>query len=531
MPKSPSDELKELIASLHTGEIVYFKKYARRHCDKEAVYVQLFDKIKETTDCIDENIMKLTGISNKQRFAEHKWYLHQLILDALAVYHKNKRVDFEVRDLITKATILMSKKLFAQALKIVEQAKLIINKSDITYALNEVLSLEATIMLETFSVTDFAGFYKNTFAACRRNAHSIHQLSHLLEIRYLVNSLYFKYGTLATVVDGETLSYCMAQLGRIDRNSLSRFEQIIYDTDTLDLLTFKNDAPGFHQVFVRLKQTYLQHPALVQQHTHNYVYMLYHSIAQFIGYGNKQAAEENLQELQSLPTSNLLFRENYYSTLITCNAFYFEQILLLKQGAVAMAYQQLQDKREKIKQCIGSLPARAQSRNYYLFAIICFYSQQYKEALGWLDKVFDQSAYRLDLQLAARMCEIACHAELGNLLLVTHKLVAINRYNKKQLANLQQVKIFSALIKLLAEDSCLYKTKKKRNHLESQLMEVCRKEAIERFGFDIALYFIMKNNQLNFNDALLYYNCNPVVDDKLLTTPAEKQMQFDFEMA
>ena len=141
-------------------------------------------------------------------------------------------------------------------------------------------------------------------------------------------------------------------------------------------------------------------------------------------------------------------------------------------------------------------------------SLICFYNQQYEESLDWLAMIFNEPASRLDLQLLARMYEIACHTELKNIVLVRHKLIALNRFCKKQLESILQIKIFTKLVKLFLDEMNEYKNKKLRNHLEANLIDLCKQESIDKFGFDIVIYCIQKNNTLSFSDAFDYYNCD-----------------------
>ncbi len=507
MSKSSSIDLHELIYSLNTGEIVYFKKYAKRYCEKESVYLTLFDNIKTSQHTASSITICAQTNSSKQRFAEHKWYLYNLILESLTAYHKNNRLDFQVRDMISKGIILMNKKLFSQALKIIEQAKALIEKNNLNYVINEVLALEGTIKMEIFKEPNIINYFKDLFTTCRNNTQSMNNLTNLLEVRYVAKSLYCKYGILAHVIDKETLHYCINKLNEINRDVLTPIEQLIYDSNTVNLYAYGKPETEYHEVFTRLKNMYENNPCFIQQHTHNYLYMLSNSITRYIVFNNKIEAEKNLGILKNLNKINGIFSERYFSTLLTFNVFYYELILLLKDKKNEAAHKCLLTIDSAMLKNIETLPTRIQLRNYYLYGLSCFYNNHFECALDWFNKIFNQSTARLDLQLLARMYEIACHVELNNHLLVSHKLIALNRFCKKQLSSILQVNPFIKMIKLFLDEGNIYKTKKLKNHLELHLISLCKQEGIDEFDFDIVIYCIMKNNKLNYNDAFGYYKC------------------------
>jgi tetratricopeptide (TPR) repeat protein len=508
MSKSSSNDLQDLIYSLSTGELVYFKKYAKRYCDKDSVYLNLFDSIKaiEHPFSLNQETNKL--FTNKQRFAEHKFYLYNLILESLTAYHKHNRVDFQVRDMISKAIILMNKKLFSQALKIIEQAKELIQKNNLSYVINEVLALEGTIKMELFKEPNIIKYFKDLFTTCRNNTQKMNNLTNLLEVRYVTKSLYCKYGILTHIADAETLAYCNNKLNEININLLSPIEKLIYFSNAVNLYPHGKPETEYHKLFTKLKQLYEENKTFIQQHTHNYLYMISNSVTRYIIFNNKLEIEKNFNLLKSMNKDKGIFSERYFSTLISSNILYYDLTILLKDRKNIEAYTLLINTKKTLFIGIDTLPVRIQLRNYYLFGLIYFYNGKYEEALDWFNKIFDYSIARLDLQLLARMYEVACHVELNNKLLVEHKLISLYRFGKKNLPTIKQVSVYAKFIKALLDDTNKYKNKKNLNYLELNLTSLCKQERIDEFGFDIAIFCISKNNNINFSDAYDYNICS-----------------------
>lgn len=118
-------ELFDLIHALTKPEKRFFKLYASLNVkDGGNQYVRLFDKIARQKTCNDEAIRRqFAGESAGEHFAEAKYYLYQTILKALHIFHAEHSIDSQIDTMRHLAEILLQRKLYEQARKIIAKGK------------------------------------------------------------------------------------------------------------------------------------------------------------------------------------------------------------------------------------------------------------------------------------------------------------------------------------------------------------------------------------------------------------------------
>ncbi len=118
-------ELYDLVHSLSKPEKRFFKLFASLN-DKDGTnqYVRLFVKIDRQKICNEEAIRKhFAGEKTGEHFAEAKYYLYQTIIKALHIFHTEHSIDSQIEMMRHLAEILLNKKLYEQARKIITKGK------------------------------------------------------------------------------------------------------------------------------------------------------------------------------------------------------------------------------------------------------------------------------------------------------------------------------------------------------------------------------------------------------------------------
>ncbi len=127
MPISKTDQLFSLVKSLTKAEKRNFKIYASRIQDSNSMkYIKLFevmDKMKE----LDEK--QINDKFPKGQISNLKRHLYSQILISLRLIHKKRHVYIEIRELLDFADILYNKGLYLQALKLLEKANTLTDKT------------------------------------------------------------------------------------------------------------------------------------------------------------------------------------------------------------------------------------------------------------------------------------------------------------------------------------------------------------------------------------------------------------------
>lgn len=119
-----SDDLFQLIKSLQKNEKGHFKKFTSIHIKGEKnQYMQVFEAI-EKQDKYDEHLLiaSLKGIPDKN-FPVIKNYLYHLILKSLRNYYSSHSIQAQLLEDLQNIEVLFDRKLYQQALKLTERAK------------------------------------------------------------------------------------------------------------------------------------------------------------------------------------------------------------------------------------------------------------------------------------------------------------------------------------------------------------------------------------------------------------------------
>ena len=165
-----SDEIFQLINSMSDKEKRFFrKKYILFIADEDNNYLKLFDEISKQTDeseDYDEKKIKEGSYSGKfiKNLSFHKNYLYNTLLNSLALYNKESKDIFNVRNLITQAEILSDKLLYDQSLKILKRAKKITHEKDLLNNQYEIINAERLIGKYTNTAEEYTAKSEMFFA-------------------------------------------------------------------------------------------------------------------------------------------------------------------------------------------------------------------------------------------------------------------------------------------------------------------------------------------------------------------------------
>jgi len=143
-----SDTLFELVTSLSSSEIAYFKKYSRIHSqEKKPNYVRIFEAIEKQKEYDEEAILKtFEGEAFTNNFATAKGDLKEKVLESLREYHSNKSVDARLKKMLDYLPILFEKKLFTEMQKRLRTARKFAEKHEKNMALLEIINWERKVL-------------------------------------------------------------------------------------------------------------------------------------------------------------------------------------------------------------------------------------------------------------------------------------------------------------------------------------------------------------------------------------------------
>lgn len=165
-----SDEIFQLIKSMSEREKRFFrKKYLTFIPDEDKNYIKLFDEIsKQVTsgNVYEEKNIKRADYSGKfiKNLSFNKNYLYRTILNTLAIFHKDSKDNYSVRNLLTQAEILSGKMLYSQSLKLLQRAKKISFEKDLFNSYYETINIERTIGKYNSTIEEYNINSENLFS-------------------------------------------------------------------------------------------------------------------------------------------------------------------------------------------------------------------------------------------------------------------------------------------------------------------------------------------------------------------------------
>ncbi len=144
--KTPSDDLFRLIKSLDTQEKVYFKQFAARK-GEHSNYVLLFDAIDGQNE-YDEGMVR-KSLKNEafiKNLKQAKSYASEAILRSLQEYHSATSAGALLGNNIQQVEILVRKRLFGIAMKLIQKSEKIARENHKFYYLSILLSQKRTVL-------------------------------------------------------------------------------------------------------------------------------------------------------------------------------------------------------------------------------------------------------------------------------------------------------------------------------------------------------------------------------------------------
>ncbi|MBL7893630.1 MAG: hypothetical protein JNL63_13435 [Bacteroidia bacterium] len=181
---------------MDSREKIFFKAYSIRRRDNKGShsYIKLFDVIntfkgKEYDTQLLKSRLKKAGFSNSLKKA--KEHLTKAILKSLTEYHSDTSESIQMRALLDQAEILISKKIYKVAKKILLKTEKLARAYEKHGALIEICSLRSTIARETASQVELEYVTKEQIKYERRYSDYIRNIveyKHLADkVHYLLN--------------------------------------------------------------------------------------------------------------------------------------------------------------------------------------------------------------------------------------------------------------------------------------------------------------------------------------------------------
>ncbi len=452
--KATSD-LFDLIKSLSTNEKRYIKLRGSLQSGGKN-YLKLFGAIEQQASYDEGQIKKSFS---KERFIRQlpvaKTYLYQFILQCLRTYHENKRIYSRLRAMLESTELLIEKKLYQQAKKLIKKGKETAEKYDQRILLLEFLTIERTL----FSITAYKTM---SYESLKTFFDEIDQQIDLI-------SNYFKYLRI-----NSTLFYLNQNPGKAPRKNIQAFfgESIsnelmqdikyapTYGAKTLfysiydQYFSFINDE----QSSTKALQKFISHiestPHMINDEPHNYISLLNNYAVRVIKSQKQSEVESILKKMRQIKSNSAHLKAKVFTRSYNIELLH---LINMKQFDKAVSIC------EEIEGQLDSAHINPLFKTVFEFHFLRAYFGigEFKRSLDYCNTMLNSNEQKgfIAFISATKIHELIIHHELGNLMLLPSLYQSTTSFIKKQkVQNDIEIAILKGLNKFfLLEDRSLEK--------------------------------------------------------------------------
>ncbi len=448
-----SDHLFNLIKTLTKSEKRNFKLYVNRTGGKEnAKFIQLFDLLDKQKEYEEDQICKKIPSIKKVQVSNLKRHLYRQLLISLRLIHIQRNIDIEIREQLDFAKILYNKGLYLQSLKLLDRIKGIAIEHHQDSLHLEVITFEKYIE-SAYITRSMATRADKLSAESELRNKIIGTSSQLSNLALRLYGLYIKTGHIRSQKDAYIVwEFFKSNLPDIDINKLTFYEKlhwyqchVWYNYILQDFLKCFSNGLRWVELFHEYPKMVHVDPSLYLRGYNNLLAALFYTNDhnKFQKYlGDFKKITEKLHG--DLNTNGKMLCFQYFETH-RINGHFIEGTF--KEGAKYIP--EIEKGLEEFKYHMDQHRVLV---FYYKMACLYFGSNKKEETLDYLNKIINFKAGNLreDIQCFARLLQLICHYELGNIDLLEYIIKSVYRFlAKMEDLNMVQTEVLKFLRKAL----------------------------------------------------------------------------------
>ena len=432
MSKLPSTDLFDLIKSLTKSEKRHFKLYtSRRNGNNISKYVHLFNSIDKMGVYDESKLLERNPALNANAFKSMKSYLYDLILRSLRDTLKDHLPIAEIRYQLDKAAILIAKRLYPQATRLLERLKEVAIEKEYLPSLIEIIELEDYLKVRHGKV--ISSEHHNQLY--QELASTIAQQQQRTEYRHLTLQFhYFHRNALVAQSDKEQsdldmlMSHPLLKDSSLATTFLSkaRFLQIHFLHATL-----QEDEVGAYNHLYELVELFNAHPTHRTEHLYMYAHALGNFLDQCLALGKMEEFERYSTILKTLEDD--CYDHPDWVDIALCRRL--SQLLYVRSQYL---FNQIQPQINEFQSFLTIHESRIHQSIlvmlYSQFATFNMIIGEYEQSLYWTGKLLNDphaTKYSARIELA-KWLNIINHFELRNETALESALRSMYRYLRKR---------------------------------------------------------------------------------------------------
>ncbi|MBZ0204127.1 MAG: hypothetical protein K8I03_14020 [Ignavibacteria bacterium] len=488
-----SDDLFRLVKSLSKTEKAYFKKYSKLHVlGEKNNYIRLFDFIADM-DVYNESLIikEFQGEKFIRQLSVAKNYLYGSILRALKAYRKTDKKREEAKELMDDITILIEKRLFRQAEKLLRKCRKISENYEVYSQLLQVLVAESKIAIaqrsydeKTDKILDKNYKERNEILDTIKNAFEFD----LLE--YNITSLISRHsdskdknylGRLKEIVSSDILS--------CEQNAVSLTARLKYNHIHATYHYATGEMEESYRYLSREIEILSEKRELLEDRLTDYFILLSNRLLISLELGKYKELEANIRHIRSELSRKEVKGNERLRFFIINNSYLIEMNYLNRIGRFSQTLEVNRQYREKLSP-FGYKMIKADE--FWLNSTLChayFGLGQLARSLEHLNYLLNdpEAEQKYSNILFARLFSLILHYEMGNIDLLEYLIKSTYRYilKRKKLYRFE-ILIFSFLKKLpdaVSERELKEKFLELKTMLKKQINEESVKDAMKYFDF------------------------------------------------
>lgn len=430
MPKPQTDALLQLMATLTKSEKRHFRIFVNRNpTTEDALFMRLFDELEKMKTYDEEQILKKIPDIKKQQLSNLKAHLYKQILLCLRLVHRNYNEDIDLREKIDYSRILYNRGLYKQSLEILEKVKQTATKLNLHIIALESVEFEKHI--ESQYVTSNKSERAEQLAIesmhlskmiSRQQSFSnlsLQLLSLYLKVGYARNERDYYYAK--DFFNSHLPKYNFEELSFSEKLSLSQSYVEFYSLTQDFLLVYKH-AQKWVDLFEENPDMMELNAADYLRGINNLLIALFFlsQYERFVVVLNKLNLFLEKKGPKDTNTENLA---NLYAYTHRINLHYME-------GTFGQGLRWIPE----LEKILDSNQYSWDDNRYLIFhyKIACLYfgNGNPDKAVDHLNVIINQRNpdYREDIQCFARILNLICHYELGNMQLVEYQAKSVYRF-------------------------------------------------------------------------------------------------------
>lgn len=432
MAKIRSDTLFTLVKSLSKSEKRYFRLSQSSAGDKK--FLRLFELIEEQDEFDENRILHEEPNFVPAQFSNLKAHLYSKILKSLRDFSLKNVPGIEIRELIDEAQILFNKSLYEQCAKRLKKAEKLANETDNLELRLVILKWKKHVLNHTQDRSN-SQYVDEIVESVQEVNERINNINIFSNLQTKLHALYRRTGYIKNEQEYRKIEQIFtSSLPLVEEKKLSITERINLYHLYIGYFFFIQDFQQGMEYAERWVNIFRNQKTLQKVGLESYITALnYLLIAQnkLRLYREFQETKKELRTLNKLHPS--FYNENIRLKMLKYT-FVHEFNSLFLSGEFDRGVELIERLASGLEGFIEQLDPHSRVILFYKTACLYFGNNDFSKAVFWLNKILTSKDVDLreDIHGFARILNLICQYELGNIDLIEYSVRSTYRYLLKR---------------------------------------------------------------------------------------------------